>query len=73
VGFVFQRFGTLQLRGRDATVEAFAVERLPQALPTKRLKNVHYASTLAAVRRSSDLPAVRTGSECRLSFEALNL
>jgi hypothetical protein len=30
-----------KLRGRDATVEASAVERLPQALPTKRLKNVH--------------------------------
>jgi len=59
-GFVFENLGPVQLRGRAAPVEVFAVERRPQALATERLKNVHEISTVAAAGRSSDLPVART-------------
>jgi class 3 adenylate cyclase len=32
-GFVFEDLGPVQLRGRDAPVELFAVERCPPARP----------------------------------------
>jgi adenylate cyclase len=40
-GFVFVDLGPVQLRGRAAPVEVFAVERCPRALSAKLRKNAH--------------------------------